>query len=197
MVTVENTVNWLKNFADKIETNKAYLSDLDRAIGDGDHGNNMARGVQAMVEKLDDSEPTSVQAVLKTASMALLSKIGGASGPLYGTALLEMSKQAKEDQIEVRSLVEAGLAGIQKRGKAEVGEKTMVDLWAPVLDHLNKQTLTKEAIDEAVNATKDLKATKGRASYVGDRSIGAIDPGAASSGYLFEAMIEEGVLEHD
>lgn len=190
MLTVNNTKNWLFSFTNKIKDNAAYLSDLDSAIGDGDHGSNMVRGVEAMEKELNDNDFSTVVDVFKTAAMSLLSKIGGASGPLYGSALIEMAKQSKEDQENITTILKSGLQGIQKRGKAEVGEKTMVDLWDPVINHYEKNTLTKEVIQEILEETKPLKATKGRASYVGERSIGHIDPGAASSSYFFEAMLE-------
>jgi dihydroxyacetone kinase-like protein len=194
VLTVDNTKVWLRAFASKIQENKAYLSELDRVIGDGDHGSNMARGVEAMVAKFDESDFSSPEDVLKTAAMALLGKIGGASGPLYGSALLEMSKQTKVDRSDIQAIIQAGLVGIKNRGKAEKGEKTMVDLWTVVVDQLALGELTNEVINEAVEATKELKATKGRASYLGDRSIGEVDPGAKSSSYLFKAMLEGDII---
>jgi dihydroxyacetone kinase-like protein len=194
VLTVDNTKVWLRAFAEKIQENKAYLSELDRVIGDGDHGSNMARGVEAMVEKFDKSDFSSPEDVLKTAAMTLLGKIGGASGPLYGSALLEMSKQTKVDRSDIQAIIQAGLVGIQNRGKAEKGEKTMVDLWTVVVEQLALGELTNEVINEAVEATKEMKATKGRASYLGDRSIGHVDPGAKSSSYLFKAMLEGDII---
>lgn len=195
MLTAETATDWLHRFAEKINENKAYLSELDSAIGDGDHGSNMARGVAAMEEKLAAGGFATVQDVLKTAAMALLGKVGGASGPLYGSALIAMAKQAGENEQDVAAMVKAGLEGIQKRGKAEKGEKTMVDVWIPACEALASGSLTKEAIQSAVEATKEMKATKGRASYLGERSIGHLDPGAVSSGYLFEALLEGGILD--
>ncbi|WP_342399638.1 dihydroxyacetone kinase subunit DhaL [Weizmannia sp. FSL W8-0676] len=195
MLTAETATDWLHRFAEKINENKAYLSELDSAIGDGDHGSNMARGVAAMEEKLEAGGFATVQDVLKTAAMALLGKVGGASGPLYGSALIAMAKQAGENEQDVAAIVKAGLEGIQKRGKAEKGEKTMVDVWMPACEALASGSLTKEAIQSAVEATKEMKATKGRASYLGERSIGHLDPGAVSSGYLFEALLEGGILD--
>ncbi len=194
MLTVENTKQWLFTFADKIKENASYLSELDQEIGDGDHGSNMVRGVEAMEEKLNESDSSDVSEVFKTAAMSLLSKIGGASGPLYGSALIGMAKSAGEDDQDLATLLQAGLEGIQKRGQAEQGEKTLVDLWIPVIEAVQNNTLTKESVQKAVEQTKPLKATKGRASYYGERSIGHIDPGAASSGYLFEALLESGVV---
>ncbi|WP_046720921.1 dihydroxyacetone kinase subunit DhaL [Heyndrickxia coagulans] len=195
MLTAETATDWLHRFAEKINENKAYLSELDSAIGDGDHGSNMARGVAAMEEKLAAGGFATVQDVLKTAAMALLGKVGGASGPLYGSALIAMAKQAGENEQDVAAIVKAGLEGIQKRGKAEKGEKTMVDVWMPACEALASGSLTKEVIQSAVEATKEMKATKGRASYLGERSIGHLDPGAVSSGYLFEALLEGGILD--
>ncbi|MEC5270270.1 dihydroxyacetone kinase subunit DhaL [Heyndrickxia coagulans] len=195
MLTAETATDWLHLFAEKINENKAYLSELDSAVGDGDHGSNMARGVAAMEEKLAAGGFATVQDVLKTAAMALLGKVGGASGPLYGSALIAMAKQAGENEQDVAAMVKAGLEGIQKRGKAEKGEKTMVDVWIPACEALASGSLTKEAIQSAVEATKEMKATKGRASYLGERSIGHLDPGAVSSGYLFEALLEGGILD--
>jgi phosphoenolpyruvate---glycerone phosphotransferase subunit DhaL len=194
MLTTENTVKWLILFAGKVNEQKVYLSELDSAIGDGDHGTNMARGTKDMEEKLKEEEYATVQDVFKKASMSLLSKIGGASGPLYGSALMAMAKQAGKDEKDIAAILKAGLEGIQKRGKAVPGEKTMVDVWVPVIEALESGNLTKETIQEAVNQTKDMKATKGRASYLGERSIGHLDPGAVSSGYFFEAMLEGGIL---
>ncbi|MCI5775351.1 MAG: dihydroxyacetone kinase subunit L [Aerococcus sp.] len=180
-------VAWLKSFNDKIQENKAYLSDLDTPIGDGDHGNNMARGMTACMEALEKESTESASDVLKIAAMQLLSKVGGASGPLYGSAFLGMSKAADQSLAE---MIQAGAEQIMHRGKAAAGEKTMLDVWLPAGEALANEQLTTETIDDLIEATKDMKATKGRASYLGERSIGHIDPGAASSGLLFEALIE-------
>lgn len=195
MLTVEKTIRWLNLFGQKVEEKKVYLSELDQAIGDGDHGTNMARGVAAMKTVLEQKAYDTVQDVLKTAGMALLSKIGGASGPLYGSAFIGMAKQAGEGAADVSAILEAGLEGIRKRGNAEAGDKTMVDVWLPAVDAVKNKELSRERIDEWVKATEPMKAKKGRASYLGERSIGHIDPGAVSSGLLFESMIEEGVLD--
>lgn len=121
--------------------------------------------------------------------MALISKVGGASGPLYGTAFMEMAKTAATSD-QLSDLLSAGLAGIIKRGGAQVGDKTMVDVWTPIVTEIQKGSLTKIEIEEFVMATADLLAKKGRASYVGERSIGQIDPGCQSSGFLFESLLE-------
>ena len=180
---------WMQLFNDKIQDQKAYLSDLDTPIGDGDHGANMARGMAAAVESLAAKDFASAAEVFQAVSMQLISKVGGASGPLYGSAFMGMAK-AEKDGKDLSGVIQAGLEMIQKRGKAVPGEKTMVDVWSGIPASLQSGDLTREKIGSLVEATKDLKATKGRASYVGERSIGHIDPGSASSGLLFEALLE-------
>lgn len=189
---VKTGLKWMELFNEKIQANKALLIELDTPIGDSDHGSNMARGMQHVTEALEAKEPESVPDLFKTVAMQLLSKVGGASGPLYGSAFLGLSKAAQQDA-NIADQVKEGLVGIQKRGKAAVGEKTMVDVWAAVADALAEHSLTRDSVKKFVEASKDIKATKGRASYVGERSIGHIDPGSYSSGLLFEAMLEAGV----
>lgn len=188
MVDIKNVLNWLNEFASLIEQNKAYLSELDTPIGDGDHGNNMSRGVLAMQSQFAKTSFNEVSDIFKTTAMALMSNIGGASGPLYGSAFMEMAKAAK-DSHDLPTIIQAGLNGITKRGKASTGEKTMVDVWQPVCDALSVNQLTQQVIDNAVASTQPMLATKGRASYVGERSKGHLDPGAVSSGYLFTSML--------
>lgn len=183
--------NWLDLFTIKINEEKAYLSDLDSAIGDGDHGMNMARGTTEMMVALREKDPQTVVDVFKLAGMTLVSKVGGASGPLYGSAFIGMAKAAMSSD-ELVTILKAGLEGIQKRGKAEVGEKTMVDMWAGAIEALENKQLA-ERIVEISEGSKDKIATKGRASYLGERSIGHLDPGTISSRYLFETMLEAGV----
>lgn len=180
---------WMLLFNEKIQANKDYLSELDTPIGDGDHGGNMARGMAAVVENLEGKDFANSAEVFQVVSMQLLSKVGGASGPLYGSAFMGIMKAEKEGT-SLADAVQAGLDMIQKRGKASVGEKTMVDVWAGVVEAIRREELTKETIRALVESTKDMKATKGRASYVGERSIGHIDPGSYSSGLLFEALLE-------
>ena len=180
---------WMQLFNEKIQDQKDYLSDLDTPIGDGDHGANMARGMAAAVENLAAKDFASAAEVFQAVSMQLISKVGGASGPLYGSAFMGMAK-AEKDGKDLLEVIQAGLDMIQKRGKAVPGEKTMVDVWSGLPLSLQSGGLTHEKIGSLVEATKDLKATKGRASYVGERSIGHIDPGSASSGLLFEALLE-------
>ena len=192
-LTVDTLTTWMNNFADKVETNKQYLSDLDTPIGDGDHGFNMSRGMQAVKEKLA-TKPADVPSALKTIAMALISTVGGASGPLYVTAFLEMAKKSSSTD-NVGELLDAALAGIQKRGGAEPGDKTMVDVWYKLVPDIKDGSLSEDKIKDAVEATKDMIAKKGRASYLGERSKGHIDPGSESSGYLFETLLEtEGLL---
>lgn len=194
-LTVDDIKTWLHQFTQVIYTNKNYLSDLDTPIGDGDHGNNMARGMKAYEDALAAQQPTTISDTFKVLSMALISKVGGASGPLYGSAFMAMVKETKGlDSInsdeQLGQLISLGVAGIQKRGKATVGDKTMIDVWSPVATALLTGDLTTETIKHHEQATKDLVAKKGRASYVGERAVGHIDPGAASSAFLFETLVQ-------
>lgn len=182
-------VKWMTLFNQKVQEEKDYLSELDGPIGDGDHGANLARGMAVAVEALNSTKPQSAAEVFKAVSMALISKVGGASGPLYGSAFMGMMKAEQAGQ-DLAGVLEAGLDMIVKRGHAQVGEKTMVDVWSPVVEAVKKNQLTNDFIDQAVLSTKDIVATKGRASYVGERSIGHIDPGSQSSGLLFKALLE-------
>lgn len=182
-------VKWMTLFNQKVQEEKDYLSELDGPIGDGDHGANLARGMAAALEALNSTEQQSAAEVFKAVSMALISKVGGASGPLYGSAFMGMMKAEQAGQ-DLAGVLEAGLDMIVKRGHAQVGEKTMVDVWSPVVEAVKKNQLTNDFIDQAILSTKDIVATKGRASYVGERSIGHIDPGSQSSGLLFKALLE-------
>ena len=180
-MNAEQALEWMKLFNEKIQEQKDYLSELDTPIGDGDHGGNMARGMAAVMENLEGKQFETSSDVFKLVSMQLLSKVGGASGPLYGSAFMGMAKADSNSKLE--EILQSGLDMIIKRGKAEVGEKTMVDVWTPVIAALSAGQLT-----------QDLLATKGRASYVGKRSLGHIDPGSFSSGLLFTALLETGVV---
>ena len=182
-------VKWMTLFNQKVQEEKDYLSELDGPIGDGDHGANLARGMAAALEALNSTEPQSAAEAFKAVSMALISKVGGASVPLYGSAFMGMMKAEQAGQ-DLAGVLEAGLDMIVKRGHAQVGEKTMVDVWSPVVEAVKKNQLTNDFIDQAILSTKDIVATKGRASYVGERSIGHIDPGSQSSGLLFKALLE-------
>ena len=183
---------WMSLFHEKVQAQQAYLSDLDTPIGDGDHGGNMARGLQAVVAELERQDFDSAADLFKMVAMQLLSKVGGASGPLYGSAFLGLSQNIEGQGLE--QALAAGLAAIQKRGQAQLGDKYLVDVWIPVLAALQAGSLTAQQIADYVEATKDLQAKKGRASYVGQRSVGHVDPGSASSGLLFEAMLEAEVV---
>ncbi|HAC3175838.1 TPA_asm: dihydroxyacetone kinase subunit L [Listeria innocua] len=186
-------LRWLNDFGERVLENKQLLSDLDQAIGDGDHGINMARGLSELKKAFTEKDPADLKDVFKTAGMTMVSKVGGASGPLYGTAFLNMSKAVDSETIDAEGLtkvIEAGLEGIEKRGKSHAGEKTMIDVWEPVVNALHQEDLTDDVVEAALQKTKDLKATKGRASYLGERSIGHLDPGAYSSALLFHAMLQ-------
>lgn len=191
MAAVEKAIQWLLNFAEKIHQEKEYLNQLDTAIGDGDHGSNMDRGMQLFKEKLVTQEYTNLNDLFRDAGMTLISKVGGASGPLYGSAFISMAKQSSSSD-GMSAILFSGLEGIQHRGKASIGEKTMIDVWLPCCEALKSGTLTFESIEEALQQTKEMKATKGRASYLGERSIGHLDPGACSSAYLFEELLKVG-----
>ncbi len=193
--TVETITDWFDRFTQVINEHKQELSDLDTPIGDGDHGNNMARGVQAYQDAKAQKMPETIADVFKMMAMAMISKVGGASGPLYGSAFMAMAQASKDKKTitsteELAQILEAGAQGIQKRGKAEREDKTMLDVWVPCVADLNEQQLTLEKITEYVEHTKDLVAKKGRASYLGERAIGHIDPGAKSSGLFFATLLE-------
>lgn len=173
--------------ADEIIANQDYLTDLDRSIGDADHGANMAKGFKFTKEALE-AEISDYKSLFNKVATTLLSKVGGASGPLYGSFFMKFAASLKDvtnfGREELNKAFESGLEGVKQRGKAVVGDKTMVDVLEPVSIALNEGKTYAEVIqvaEDAMNKTKDIKAKKGRASYVGERSIGHIDPGAASS----------------
>lgn len=188
-MNTEAIIKALELFSEKIIDNKEYLSELDTPIGDGDHGSNMVRGVKALQESLAEDEFDSAADVFKTAAKALMGKVGGASGPLYGSAFLQISK-ALADGDDLLEALEAGRDGITKRGKSSVGDKTMVDVWTLALELLADGDVSTDDLAQLAEDTKELKAKKGRASYLGDRSVGHIDPGAMSSVYFFQALVE-------
>lgn len=193
-VTVTEIQSWLGDFYQEIQANKDYLSELDTPIGDGDHGNNMARGMAAYQEAIEKKTPETITDTFKALSMALISKVGGASGPLYGSAFMNLTKATKglesiDSEAELGEILEQGLQGIQARGKAVLDDKTMVDVWLPVVPALKEGRLDEKTIGDAKEHTADLVAKKGRASYLGERAIGHIDPGAASSALLFETLL--------
>lgn len=191
--------------SNKIIENKKYLTKLDSAIGDGDHGINMAKGFKVINDKLSNNNFDNMSLLFKEMAMAMISNIGGASGPLFGTAFLSISKVIPENKIEIDDLVKMGdeaISGIKIRGKAEAGEKTMLDTIIPAVESLKKSknnnddletSLDKclKAAEKGMKSTIEMKATKGRASYLGERSIGHQDPGATSSFLIIETLIKE------
>jgi phosphoenolpyruvate---glycerone phosphotransferase subunit DhaL len=194
-------VDWLRRFAAAVAEHKVELVRLDTAIGDGDHGTNMDRGMKKAVEKLDGSDAGDIGADLKAVGMALVSSVGGAAGPLYGTLFLQMGTAAAgKDELDLdgwAAAVEAGIKGVQARGKAEPCDKTMLDALLPALDALKQggdldEALARsaDAAEEGMKATIPLEARKGRASYLGPRSVGHQDPGATSSAMLLRAAAE-------
>lgn len=194
--SLSQALAWIAATAQQIEANATRLSELDAAIGDGDHGANMARGMAAVVKKLDTAPPADMAALFKTVGMTLLSSVGGASGPLYGGFFLELAKQSagkvELDAAGLGAVLEAGLGDIRRRGKAEPGDKTMVDALIPAIEALKAEGAAKaaEAARAAATATAPLLARKGRASYLGERSIGHEDPGANSVALLFAALAQ-------
>lgn len=197
---------WLRNCAQVVGASRKELNDLDRAIGDGDHGENLDRGFRAVVEKLDSGDsPNAPGGVFKLAAMTLMSKVGGASGALYGTAFLRAAAAAGEepelDSAAIVAVLTAARDGIVARGKAESGDKTMIDAWTPAVDAAAAKAGTQDSEDNPVDvlaaaaraaeagavATEPLVARKGRASYLGERSVGHRDPGAVSSALLLRS----------
>ncbi len=204
-ITTEDTLRWLKQLAHVLHENREYLTQLDSAIGDADHGINMDRGFKAVTDKLPTVANTDIGSILKTVGTTLVSTVGGASGPLYGTAFLRagMATSGKHElyEADVIGMLEAALEGIKARGKAQPGEKTMVDALTPGLaaaKEAEAQNLglsqmlyrASEAAEAGMKATIPMLATKGRASYLGERSIGHQDPGATSSWLLLKTLAD-------
>ena len=204
-MTNEDILRWLEHIADVLHENAAYLTQLDSAIGDADHGINMDRGFTAVRNKFPTMATMDIATQLKTVGTTLVSTVGGASGPLYGTAFLRagvaVAGKQQLDSADIVALLEAFLGGIVARGKAQPGEKTMVDALTPALAAA-KQALDEglplkqlalhatQAAEEGMKATIPLLATKGRASYLGERSIGHQDPGATSSWLILRSLTE-------
>lgn len=194
---------WVRRSAEVVAEHRARLVELDRQIGDGDHGENLHRGFTAVLTRLPDA-PETVGEVLKAVATTLMSTVGGAAGPLYGTAYLRAAKACAVPSLDapgVVAMIEAALDGIVARGKAAPGEKTMVDAWTPAATAAQEAVgsgATPLAVLEAAaaaaargaEATEPLVATKGRASYLGERSAGHRDPGAESSALLLRAAVE-------
>ena len=207
MIDSKKLCDILKAIAEKVQEQKDYLTGLDNEIGDGDHGINLARGFAAVEEKLPSLADKDIGAILKGVGMTLVSTVGGASGPLYGTAFMKAGVAAKGlaelDEAAFQQAFAAGVAGVKMRGKSEEGEKTMLDALCPAQRAIEEKLAAGEGLIAALAAavmaaqagkehTKDIIATKGRASYLGERSLGHEDPGAASSLLMlqvFEAML--------
>ncbi len=204
-IMTEDIVRWINRVATVLHENRDYLTQLDSPIGDADHGINMDRGFQAVIAKLPTVATMDIGSILKTVGTTLVSTVGGASGPLYGTAFLRagMTTSGKDElyEADVVHMLAAFLEGITVRGKAQPGEKTMVDALTPAIAALNEaeqqrmgmaQLLRRcsAAAEEGMKATIPLLATKGRASYLGERSIGHQDPGATSSWLMLKALAD-------
>lgn len=204
-ISKEKLIAWLEKLSLVIKDNRDLLTELDAAIGDGDHGINMARGFDKVLEKLPTLKEKDIGTILKSVGMVLMSSVGGASGPLYGTFSMKAGMAlAGKEEIDARDLVvflEAGVGGVIQRGRAERGDKTMVDVWGPVLDSVKAavaggasvEDALAQAVDAAEKGVRDtipLQARKGRASYLGERSIGHRDPGAMSSYLMIRALHE-------
>jgi phosphoenolpyruvate---glycerone phosphotransferase subunit DhaL len=204
-ITLAQVRRWLLAYADAMDQHEPLLTELDAAIGDGDHGANMVRGmskVRLWLETQGESSPD-IGHLLRTVAMTLISSVGGAAGPLYGAFFLRAAKDAAgSDAVPLPQLAlifASGLEGIQQRGKAQPGEKTMIDTLAPAIAALQQAAqqgmslpaalkAAHQAAEQGMKQTIDLEATKGRASYLGPRSIGHQDPGATSAYYLFEVL---------
>ena len=202
----DDVVRWIRAFAAEVSANKEQLTQLDAAVGDGDHGINMDRGMSAVVAKVDAaSDEQDIGALLKTVGMTLVSTVGGAGGPLYGTLFLQMGTAVSgKDELgpdDWAAALEAGVAGVQARGKAEPGDKTMMDAritgrdafkspHAATRTHIDVMNSSADAAGQGMRDTIPLVARKGRASYLGERSAGHQDPGATSSHLLLEAAVE-------
>jgi phosphoenolpyruvate---glycerone phosphotransferase subunit DhaL len=206
MITVEQLTDWLRSFQQLVIKNQAELTQLDSAIGDADHGINMARGMTAVINRLDGEQPTHINDLFKTVAMTLVTTVGGASGPLYGTFFLRFASAAgpaiELDADTLHMALRAGLAGIMERGKSQAGDKTMVDALSAALDAMETVIKNGGDLEAALNAARDaaaagrdatvpMVARKGRASYLGERSAGHMDPGAASMALLLEALAAE------
>ncbi len=203
--TTENVLQWLQRYAQKIHENNQYLTQLDSAIGDADHGANMDRGFKAVSAKLAGMESSDIGTILKTVGSTLVSTVGGASGPLYGTAFLRagMATSGKHELevADIISMLEAATEGIRMRGKAHVGEKTMLDALYPAIEAGKQAQVENAALPEVLQRMADgaeegmkktipMLATKGRASYLGERSVDHQDPGATSSWLLLKSLAE-------
>jgi len=195
--------DWMERFAAEVAENRSYLTRLDGAIGDGDHGTNMDRGMKKALERLQATDGDDIGASLKAVGMALVSSVGGAAGPLYGTFFMQMGQAAagrsELDLAGFTDAFDAGIQGVIKRGKAEPGDKTMLDALKPALEALRDADgddvaaaleRAAQAAFDGMEATVPMVARKGRASYLGERSAGHQDPGATSSHLLLKSAAE-------
>jgi dihydroxyacetone kinase-like protein len=204
-ITPENTLAWIQRYADHVAEQKDFLTQLDAAIGDADHGANMHRGFQAVLKKFPEMQDKDLGTIFKTVAMTLISTVGGASGALYGTFFLQASTVAigktEVSPLEFVGILEKGLAGIVLRGKAAIGDKTMIDALQPAIKALRQDLENGSSLPEAMakaleasqygaKSTIPLVAKKGRASYLGERSANHQDPGATSTALLFQALAE-------
>ncbi len=204
-ITRDQAIEWIKAVATVLNQNRDYLTQLDAAIGDADHGANMDRGFKKVMEKLPEFADKDIGTLFKSVGMNLISTVGGAGGPLYGTFFLQMGmKSAGKMELNLEdwaSAVEAGVGGVVMRGKAELGDKTMVDALTPAVNSLKQSIQDEQPLETAVKqsalaakegmlATTPLVARKGRASYLGERSAGHQDPGATSSYLILQAAAD-------
>lgn len=204
-ITREQIITWLKFAGEAIAENRDYLTELDSAIGDADHGINMDRGFKKVCGQLASLDGKDIGGIFKEVGMALISSVGGASGPLYGTFFLRAGDTTAGkydlDPEDIVAMLEAGLAGVIQRGKAKPGDKTMVDTLQIATNALNKAIqsgvgipeaikLSVEAAEEGAKSTIPMLAKKGRASYLGERSIGHQDPGATSTYLILKALYD-------
>lgn len=204
-INIKQGIKIIENIAKAIEQNRDYLTDLDSAIGDADHGINMSKGFRAVSEKLNSQDFKNFGELFKTVGMTLISTVGGASGPLYGTAFMKAGTSAADktdlDINDFLTILESAIEGIKLRGKAQAGDKTMLDALIPALETikeaLSQNELPENILEKACKASKDgavytasIAARKGRASYLGERSIGVQDPGAASSHIMLDSILQ-------
>lgn len=204
-LTREQVVAWLQRVAQVLAENKDYLTQLDAAIGDADHGINMDRGFQKVLERLPGVQERDIGTILRTAGMALLSSVGGAGGPLYGTLFMKagmaVSGKTQLSPQELGQMLQAAVQGVMDRGKAQPGDKTMVDALLPAVQAYHQaleqgadlcQALQQalQAAEAGMKATIPMVARKGRASYLGERSAGHQDPGATSSFLILQALYQ-------
>jgi phosphoenolpyruvate---glycerone phosphotransferase subunit DhaL len=202
-IAYDDVVAWIHAFAADVATRKDELTELDSAIGDADHGTNLDRGMQAVLGKLDGTPAGDISALLKNVGMTLVSTVGGAAGPLYGTLFLQLGgATAGRQELTLEdwnSALGAAVRGVQSRGKAEPGDKTMVDALGPAVEALRERlaagdalgaavAAAAEAADAGARATTPMQARKGRASYLGERSVGHQDPGATSTALIVRAL---------